>query len=304
MLSAQEVLALMEEVSVRLNRGQDPEQFAQDLREFLRNPALWRESKRYLVSQAMELLGTAEVLGNSSHMEDIYSAMGRISSSDFRQALCYWMQGVYFTMGIQCEVPLPPALTSRQKKSLKKYGLRLFYIPAITEAEYPESFIKPDWGKLLTVSSIESKPLLGRWVVIETIPKPSWDDPVGYTNDTLAQALKLVKRFAVSWDDLYNEDGFLTKIAKITGLPKHSTRLPTAEEWNFLGNLFLWLNANRKENLPDFGSTSSWEWTENLYDFDNRVVVGSREDGGLADVDDNWHNSHNDSIAFRVLAVL
>lgn len=37
---------------------------------------------------------------------------------------------------------------------------------------------------------------------------------------------------------------------------------------------------------------------------DNRLIVGNRDNGGLADVNYNWHDNANDNIGFRVLAVL
>lgn len=246
---------------------------AEDLAEFLRDPTRWRP--RSVDIPALEV-----------------------------DSLRLWMQNVYNALGIQCEVPLPPVLTPRQKKSMKKYGFRLFFIPAVTEERYQAKFVTLNWAKYLTLESIERQPLPGRWVVVETISKPNYDDPAGYPNDALARALKLTQRFAVSWDDLHNEGGLLSRIAKITGLPKKSTRLPTAEEWNFLGNLFLWLNANRNESLPDLGSTNSWEWTENSYGSGRRLIVGGRGYGGLSYVYCRWHYSHYDRIGFRVLAVL
>lgn len=246
---------------------------AEDLAEFLRNPTLWRKPSVDIPALEAESLRT-------------------------------WMQNVYNELGIPCEVPLPPVLTTKQQKSMKKYGFRLFFIPTVTEERYQAKFVTLNWAKYLTLESLERQPLPGRWVVVETISKPNWDDPADYPNDILAMALKLAKRFAVSWDDLHNEGGLLSRIARITGLPKKSTRLPTAEEWNFLGNLFLWLNANRNETLPDLGSTNSWEWTENTYGSVYRLIVGDREYGGLADVHSSFRNDHRENIAFRVLAVL
>lgn len=40
------------------------------------------------------------------------------------------------------------------------------------------------------------------------------------------------------------------------------------------------------------------------YDADNRLIVGNSDNGGLADVNNDWHDNRNDNIAFRVLAVL
>lgn len=42
----------------------------------------------------------------------------------------------------------------------------------------------------------------------------------------------------------------------------------------------------------------------NAYKSDNRLIVGNAENGGLADVNNNWHDNVNNNIGFRVLAVL
>ena len=118
----------------------------------------------------------------------------------------------------------------------------------------------------------------------------------------MAAALHGTTRFNTSWDDLTN--GFLAEIAKVTNFPKKGTRLPTAEEWNLIGNLFNWLRDHRSMDLPDLGSTRSWEWCENAYDADLRLIVGRSDRGGLADVRDGWRGDRDDDLAFRVLAVL
>jgi hypothetical protein len=265
-------LALAEEVLVRLQRGENPDRFAGDLEAFLKDPACWRETDSGLAVPETDEQG--------------------------------WMQKVYRDLGIECVVPPIPALTRRQKKSLEKFGFRPFFIPSITEEAYPASFVKSDWGRHLDASQIERRPLPGRWVAVETVVKPNWNDPKGYPDDELARVVKLEQRFGVSWDDLH-QGGLLERIAKATGFPKKGVRLPTAEEWNFLANLFLAILSLRGEVLPDLGATDSWEWCENAYESDNRLIMGNhRGHGGLANVNRVWRDNRNDSIAFRVLAVL
>jgi hypothetical protein len=264
-------LALAEEVLVRLQRGDNPAGFAEDLDAFLRDPALWRKTDFGLAVPERD-----------------------------EQA---WMQSLYRELGLEVEVPPVPALTKRQKKSLSQFGFRLFFIPAIKEAAYPAGFVKPDWGRYLDRNQIEFWLLPGKWVAVETIAKPDYNDPKGYAEDRLAAAVKLERRFNVSFDDLH-DGGLLERIAEKTGFPKKGVRLPSAGEWNFLGNLFLAILSLRGEVLPDLGSTDSWEWCENTYGSDNRLLVGSRGHGGLAGVDGCWHGFRYDDVAFRVLAVL
>jgi hypothetical protein len=214
----------------------------------------------------------------------------------------FW-QGVWNELWIEeVEVPPVPKLTDKQVKSLDKFGFLLVYVPAITEEQFPKGFVKPKWGQYLTEKDIERLPLTGQWVAVETIAKPHYDDSTGYADDVLMASVKCEKRFNVSHDDLTG--GLLGKIAKVTGFPKKGTRLPSAEEWNLIGNLFNWLREHRQLSLPDLGSTRSWEWCANACGSGGRLVAGDSDYGGLADVGCGWHGHRRDNVAFRVLAVL
>lgn len=116
-------------------------------------------------------------------------------------AQAFW-QGVYDELGIKVTVPSVPKLTAEQVKSFDKFGFMLLYLPAITEEQYPSSFVKPEWSRYFTVSSIERIPLKGAWVAVETIAKPHYDDAKGYPNDRLMATLKRTTRFNTSHDDL------------------------------------------------------------------------------------------------------
>ncbi len=200
-------------------------------------------------------------------------------------------------------VPPVPKLTKKQVKSLDRFGFMLMYLPALDEDQYPEGFAKPNWSRYLEAAKIERKPLDGMWVAVETIRKPDFDDPTGYPDDRLMAAVKKQSRFNTSWDDLH-EGGLLQKIAKAAGFPQKGTRLPTAEEWNLVGNLMNWLREHRSLPLPDLGSTRSWEWCENTCESRNRLYVGYSERGGLAYVGAGWLDHSYDNLGFRVLAVL
>ena len=216
-----------------------------------------------------------------------------------------WEQVWEAILGKQVNVPPVPVLKARTKLAIEAYRLMPVFLPVITEADYPAEFVKPNWDKYLAASDIQRRPLPGRWVIVETIKKPNWDDQNGYGDgdDPLTKALGLAKRFAISWDTLH--ETHFPATAKLLGLYKKAVRLTTAEEWNLIGNLFLWLNRHRNMNLPDLGSTNSWELCENTYGGVARLLVGYHDDGGLAIVIDGcWHGSVNDSVGFRVLAVL
>lgn len=244
---------------------------AEDLAEFLRQPELWRQGKPRAVRMAN---GPEE-----------------------------WMQFVFQDMGLDCVVPpIKPRLTDMQRESLRQFHLRLFFIPAIKEEQFPPSFVR------LTglYPAVSKRPLPGKWVAVETVAKLNREDP-----DVDARAcwfitdvLGLKSRFGVSWNDLYL-GGFLRNIAKATGFPNKSVRLPTAEEFNFLGNLMNWLRANRGDDyLPDLGSTDSWEWSASTHDPDGCLIVGSCRHGGLAAAAGRLRSDPGDDIGFRFLVVL
>lgn len=200
-------------------------------------------------------------------------------------------------------VPPVPKLTAKQVKSMERFGFLLMYLPGITEDEYPAGFVKPNWSACLDVSQIERKPLTGQWIAMETIKKPDLVDPIGYPDDRLMATLKRTTRFNTSYYDLIG--GLIQKIAKVTGFPKKGTRLPSAEEWNLVGNLFNWLYEHRSmPHLPDLGSTCSVERCGNAYCSVSQLIVGNVESGRLACVGYDWHDGRYSGIAFRVLAVL
>lgn len=213
--------------------------------------------------------------------------------------LDHWVS-FYESLGI----PMGPRVSDTQKAALTEYGFRPIFFPAIGEDAYPSGFVRPAWSKCLDVSKIKRTPLPGRLCAVETVVKPNWDDPQGYPNDRLAKAVGLERRFSVSWDDLHNKDGILGKVAEKLGFPATQVRCPFAEEWNFAGNVFNELRENHGEDLPDLGSTDSWEWCENAYESDRRLVAGCRDVGGLSAVNGDWQGSCGDDVCFRVLVVL
>ncbi|HLD21110.1 MAG TPA: hypothetical protein VJB64_03365, partial [Patescibacteria group bacterium] len=69
-------------------------------------------------------------------------------------------------------------------------------------------------------------------------------------------------------------------------------------------NVLFELNRIHGTQFPDLGATFSWEWTESAYGSGGRVIVGSRDDGGLAAVSAHWSRFPNGSVGFRLLGVL
>lgn len=207
-------------------------------------------------------------------------------------------------IGRKVDVPAPPAMNEETMAASALCRLQRVFLPRFTEVDYPPTFVKVEWGKRLVEASIVRHTLEGVWVLMENIPKPSFDDPAGYGDDPLALAMGLTTRFDVSFDALHSTN--LPQLAKLLGVPERQVRYPFAEEWNLYANRLNWLREHRGANLPDLGSTRSWEWCENFYDVDNgvRIVVGNHRHGGLAGVDRNSSYQGFPHIGFRVVVVL
>lgn len=193
------------------------------------------------------------------------------------------------------------------------FGLIPVFCPAgeleqVVGSGHGDRYIFPAWGKRINESEIERRPLPGRWILIETVPKPDWNNPAGYNaDDKVAKLLGLEKRFATGWDTLH--DGRLNKLAGVWGLSSFDTiRLPTAEEMNWVGNLFPLANRTMGTNLPNLGATASWEWCENRHgSIGHHLVFGHSGFGGLSAVLKGWRESCERTLSlvgFRVLAVL
>jgi len=215
-------------------------------------------------------------------------------------AQLFW-QRIYNDLALKTVVPVLPKLAEKQMELIRQYNFLLLYLPALDEERYPKSFTKLNWRRSLS-GEIERLLLVGRWVAVETITKPSYDDSKGYSIDPLMAAVDCAKRFSTSHTDLTNN--LLGKIAKVTAFPEKSVRLPSAEEWNLIGNLFHWLRVYHQMNLPNLGSTDSWEWCANNHAVNNRLIAGYAHEGGLAGVGSSEPRHHCGDIAFRVLLIL
>ncbi|MBI2475555.1 hypothetical protein HYV69_04005 [Candidatus Uhrbacteria bacterium] len=240
------------------------------------------------------------------HAEEI--ANSRISQIALQaDPRIFWSKVWNQLLGKSIFVPPVPKIKGKTKIAIERYKLILVFLPVISEADYPESFVKPNWGRYITEDKIERKPLPGRWVLVETIAPPCSDSPkaYGHGEDVLMNDLKPLSRFEFGNFAIEN---IAREFAKLLGLPSRALRLPTIEERNLIGNLFLCLNANMNMDLPDLGSGYSWEACLNKHRGDNNesFVVGLQGRGGLANVDLISNNglSNNYSLGYRLLAVL
>lgn len=226
------------------------------------------------------------------------------------QKLGQWMEHALSQfLGFPVKVPEPPKLNRRQTRAFRKYGLRLFYVPAITEDQYPDHMVKPDWNRFLSGKQVERIPLPGRWIAFETIKKPDYIDKV-YPYDRLMDTISVsvASRFDHKYFDREGgsfdiHTGFLPKIAKILGFERDKVRLPSAEIWNFIANFMNWLREHTGEDFPNLGSTLSTEFVANRSGVDSVLLVGAAEYEGLRYVFHAFHHEHNKSVGFRIMVV-
>jgi len=236
-------------------------------------------------------------------------------------------------LGTNVEVPpLPAVVTPEVKRNLERLGFELRYIPKLDmdtlddlKRKGEDKFLDdlqrryPNWRRYETLSDTEREDpavtrnleqwfwglakedrmdfpsMPGRWIAVETMPKPSYGDT--YAKTPVGEGLGLEDRFNVSWDDanqaIQTHKGDLLTEA---GLPASmDVRMLEAVEWNMLANREGW------------GSTNTYEWTNTEARADGdpvRVFVGSSVGGGAAYA--RWHRpSHSDAlVGFRVAVVL
>lgn len=198
-------------------------------------------------------------------------------------------------------IPDFPTLTPVTTQACLDFGL----IPVFCPVLIIENLVAGGYIVLDRSRHLESERcrLLGCWILFETVPKPNLKDLAGYgADDKVAELLGLQHRFSVRWDTLH--DGRLNRLIKTWGLQDEVVRLPTVEEMNWVGNLFLMANHAMSTNLPNLGSTNIWEWCENYYGSGNRLVFGSSDSGGLAAIYSYYYDKVYYHIGFRVLVVL
>ena len=114
-----------------------------DLTAFLRDPTRWRTAPSGLVVPAGQDFATLP-----QFMQKVYDGAG------FKE--------------LRIVVPPLPRVSDKQANALQRFRMEMFYIPAVDEDAYPDGFVKLARVKYLTVSQIERRPLLGKWVAVET----------------------------------------------------------------------------------------------------------------------------------------
>lgn len=209
-----------------------------------------------------------------------------------------WMQQVFEEIGIHCEVTPFPRLTGHQHDVLNTLPFRCFYIPRISERDYPSCFIPITWNQGLESIHCQHLPLVAGWRAIETVGQAP-GRPVQYVNDMIARRVNLTHRFKFTARDV----GHLCRgIAKNLRFPPQMVLLPSVEERNFLGNVMTWLSTQRGERLPDLGNMLANEWCRNSYaSKGSQLTAGC---GGLARIDRHLADKKARGTGFRTIIYL
>jgi len=219
--------------------------------------------------------------------------------------------------GVDIEVlPLPDFVTPEVQKNLEKMGMELRFIPNLNLDDVNklqklgvEKYLEelhnryPNWNPYEKLSEsqkedhsvmrnleewfwnnvkdkkIDFPKLSGKWIAVETIPKPKYGDK--YKSSIISDMLGFDNRFGTTWNQVniainQHEAKILTKI----GIKQGKIRMLDALEYNLLANREAW------------GATDTYEWTNTeyrAYGDSRRVIVGHSDDGGAALAD--WGHS-------------
>jgi len=221
-------------------------------------------------------------------------------------------------LGVDIDIPpLPDSITPDVKEKLKNLGMELRFIPNLDLGtlaeikrggvdEYINNLQKryPNWHKYETLTDTQKSDhsvtrnieqwywglvkdekvpfpsLSGKWIAVETIPKPQYGDK--YSSSKITDELGLEDRFNVAWNSI-NEAINSTEgnILSATGLPVTTSKVRMLEalEWNLLANREGW------------GKTNTYEWTNTAARDDGdsyRIIVGYSDCGGAANA--NWRS--------------
>lgn len=235
-------------------------------------------------------------------------------------------------LGVDVEVPpLPDSITPEVREKLKNLGMELRFIPDVNlgtladiKRDGVDEYLKnrqrlyPNWHKYETLTDsqktdhsigrnlgewywnlvkdekVSFPQLPGKWIAVETMPKPKYGDK--YSSSKITDELGLEDRFSVTWNDaskaINTAEG---NILSAAGLRSGEVRMLEAVEWNLLANREGW------------GKTNTYEWTNTEYSGDGasrRVVVGYSGHGGAACAGWGGPGGSGVSLGFRLAVVL
>lgn len=214
----------------------------------------------------------------------------------------------------QQNIPDPPMeWTEELLAKAKSLGLEPFYLPEkeIISGNVPDWWILPrdefyQWirdGKIAK----DSAKIYSGWILADVCQGVDYTDGTQvFPNDPLAPIIIKLReqkkvgkcdktpagsRFAI----IPKNEWPLVCEAVLKELDidskKATCRLERAIEFNTIGNLY---DSNR-------GKFNMWEWFADDFKDSRRLIGGSRDGGGLADVSDRWSDNRSDDFAARPL---
>ncbi len=205
-----------------------------------------------------------------------------------------WMgRALSMFLGFQVEVPEPPKLNRRQRHNLQEYGFSLFFIPAITEDQYPVHIVKPDWSRVES-DKAERIPLLGKWVAFEC--QIRLVEELGFRSRL---GVPYIKGLGVEMDDVAFD--LLPMISKKLGFNPDRAKLPSVEILNFMAYFMNWIRENTGLRCPDLTKNPHWEMCQNTYRDQGYILVCGR--GGGNDVSFVGVHDENPNVSFRSMVV-
>jgi len=234
--------------------------------------------------------------------------------------------------------PLPEEATTERIAEWREQGFELHYLPSLSliditiDPSGAVTEVRPNirgWKKkpadrffdLIKEGKLpkEAAELKGGWVLVDTRPKPSYDDGKQmYPGDLLATALAelnrqgLIKqasfdgttklpptsRFGISPRELA-DPRVMAVLVKVLNIESGEASLQRAMEFNILGNL----------HHPEWGDTSTSEWFADTSEWfadqygagSQQLFGGSSVPGGLSYVSSFGLDNRSGDIGFRLL---
>lgn len=232
-------------------------------------------------------------------------------------------------LGTEIEVPpLPDSITTEVKEKLKELGMELRFIPEINLGDIEEIKTKgiegylndlesryPNWRRFEKLTGSQTKDhsvgrnlrrwywkevtekstpfpeLPGRWIAVETMPKPMVGD--SYEPLKITDIFGLKNRFDVSWDKVVETINNNKKdILSAAELSAGEVRMLEAIEWNLLANREGW------------GKTNTYELTNTKINSNYRLGAGDYDTGGAAKIGQLGSEESAHFLGFRLAIVL
>jgi hypothetical protein len=223
-----------------------------------------------------------------------------------RYRISRWLGGF---LGIASEVPpLPEDISIETYERLRSLGFDIFYLPPV-EVSGAGSFRRyPEWRYPLEERYWAARagcgsPLTGQWVAIELLKDGQALGEAGNGAKTSGGSGR--RPMLVSWDSL--QKSILPETARLLGREESSVRLPSALEWNLLGNLLFYCRRTGEE-APEWPMTASRMWTHDRNDLGQHALVGKDGADGVGALEAvEWigaDEKSNSAFQFRALAVL